>query len=106
MEELFKLQALKLLLGIRNSLKNNNFFLIEGLFFAIGFTIFEIILIYLEFQSKAIFFIPIFILFSIHFLTTLILLMAIRKWIKWKMIALLYFFLAIILHLVYNLSIS
>ena len=105
-EELFKFKVLKFIIISKKAFEIKPTYIFEALSFGLGFTFFEFILIYLQSQIQSIQPTSVLILFFVHSITSLFLLTAIRKQKRWNLIALLYFSLAIIIHLVYNLSIT
>jgi hypothetical protein len=99
-EELIKFILLKFLFPIFS--KSNLINIINGFLFGLGFGLFELILIKLNNFSNIFNLLPILL---IHSATSIIIVLAILRLKKDKKCFYLYFLLAILLHLIYNLSI-
>lgn len=98
-EEILKLSTLLILVDYQKQ----SFLFIKAFLFGLGFTLFEYLLIFLNFQSKLDNFNYLIILGLIHTTTSLFLIIGLTKIKQSKIITIIYFLLAIFIHLVYNL---
>jgi hypothetical protein len=98
-EEALKISALFVLIDCQK--KSLLFF--KAFWFGLGFTLFEQFLIFLNFQIKLNNFNYLFILILVHTVTSLFLIIGLTKIKQSKIVAIVYFLLAIFIHLVYNL---
>lgn len=98
-EEVLKLSTLLVLIDYQKK----SFLFIKAFLFGLGFTLFEQFLIFLNFQIKLDNFNYLFILILVHTVTSLLLIIGLIKIKRSKIVAIIYFLLAIFIHLVYNL---
>jgi RsiW-degrading membrane proteinase PrsW (M82 family) len=101
-EEILKLSILLVLIDY----PKKSFLFIKAFLFGLGFTLFEQFLIFLNFQIKLDNFNYLFVLTLVHTITSLLLIISLTKIKKSKIIAIIYFLLAIFIHLVYNLIVA
>lgn len=98
-EELAKLKVLFFLIDLN---KIDSIFF-KSLSFGMGFAFFELTLIFLDFRLNSQNFLNLSALFLIHFITTFLLIYAIKNYKNFKIFTIFYLLLAIFIHLVYNL---
>jgi hypothetical protein len=101
-EESLKLSTLSVLVDWQKK----PFLILEAFLFGLGFTLFEQFLIFLNFQIKLDNFNYLFVLGLVHFVTSLLLMIGLIKIKQSKIVAIVYFLLAIFIHLVYNLVVT
>lgn len=85
--------------------KSNLANIVKGLFFGLGFGVFEFILITAENSAGTLSPVSILSIILVHSITSIILIISINKLKNKQQIFIFYFLLAIFLHLIYNLSI-